>query len=520
MLISLNVLLTSLKRKLLLIEILDFQKNELKYIRGIKQLPLDYKKTELEYLYICDEFHPYISNNDNIEALVLCVSNKKSEKMEEKDTLFYCISELEKAFIVNELHDIFHRLENWERILDFDLMTDSGLDEMLNITEEIIGFPLILYDMALKVIASSRGIDFEDEIFGPIMEKGFLPSEVVFMFEKDNIFTELEKNGIAYAKYFSDEMFSEITMMIKVNEHTVAYIVILRIPVEDVEYAKELLSFLSTKISLYLERSQNNILGMRHMQDYLISDLFINDVINEKDLKERLEYIEMPFEGTFYLMRLMSISNYTMSIGHLIKVLESILKNSYIFSLDSKIYILFFLNNTERDEKTNSIFLLTLKTIKNELIHYKYVCGISRKFHSLMDIRCAVKQAETAIYLFEKFTKEMYLNVFCFYDKCVVEDFFKSCGESIDLLNYCNPIILKVIEHDKKNGSNLFILLKTFLNCSENLSQTAEKLNMHRNNVVYHLKKIKTLYGLNLLNYDEKFHIELSIKILDYISIF
>ncbi|MFB4166334.1 helix-turn-helix domain-containing protein, partial [Alteribacillus sp. JSM 102045] len=46
-----------------------------------------------------------------------------------------------------------------------------------------------------------------------------------------------------------------------------------------------------------------------------------------------------------------------------------------------------------------------------------------------------------------------------------------------------------------------------------NVSQTARELNLHRQSLLYRLRKIETLTGCNLVNSDDTFLIDLSIRL-------
>lgn len=518
MFISLNILLTRLENKYFDIMIIYRERLPLEPIKGIKQLPIVIDDLEDDYLYVCDEKHPHIYEM-NIKKRILCITSE--DEIHIQDTKVIILkTQIEKAYILNELYEIYLSLKDWEKQLDINLIKETSLTEILEVSEKITEYPLIVYDPGLKVLAHSKGLDFRDQLFKMIIEKGYLPPEIVFMFEKDNVFTELEKNGVVYGKYLSEKKFSDIIMIIKAHDYTVAYIVMPGVPIEKEIYGGELLKFLSNKVSEYLVKKQKSIVEMRYMHDYLISDLFIHDVIDENSLKERLKYIKIPFEGCFYLMRLKPISEYVISVGNLIRMLESVLKNSFIFSLESKIYILFYYQKISNEEIVKNNFNLTLKTIKRELKQYHSICGISNMFYSLIDIRNALNQAEMAVNLFDKFSVKLYLELFCFYEDCIINHLFNLSSQTIDLLEFCHPAIKKIKEHDKKVNSDHFLILKTYLQCNEKVSLTAEKLNMHRNNVVYHLSRMRNLYHLDLEKNEEKFHIEFSIKILDYLSVF
>ncbi len=65
---------------------------------------------------------------------------------------------------------------------------------------------------------------------------------------------------------------------------------------------------------------------------------------------------------------------------------------------------------------------------------------------------------------------------------------------------YCNPVLEKLKNYDKSNNTQLYTTLRTYLECNMNLSETARKLFVHRNSLVYRINRINELTHLDLDN--------------------
>lgn len=72
----------------------------------------------------------------------------------------------------------------------------------------------------------------------------------------------------------------------------------------------------------------------------------------------------------------------------------------------------------------------------------------------------------------------------------------------------------KLYCYDKEQNTNYCEILYTYLISERNITKAAEILYMHRNTVIYKLKKIKTLVDVNLDDYLERQHIILSYEVL------
>ncbi|MBO8162139.1 MAG: PucR family transcriptional regulator [Brevibacillus sp.] len=71
----------------------------------------------------------------------------------------------------------------------------------------------------------------------------------------------------------------------------------------------------------------------------------------------------------------------------------------------------------------------------------------------------------------------------------------------------------KLFEHDKNRGMELLHTLTTYIRNHGNVSQTARALNLHRQSLLYRLKKIESLTGRSLTDPDDLFLIELTAKL-------
>jgi len=71
----------------------------------------------------------------------------------------------------------------------------------------------------------------------------------------------------------------------------------------------------------------------------------------------------------------------------------------------------------------------------------------------------------------------------------------------------------KLFEQDEDRGLELLHTLKTYIRNQGNVSQAARALNLHRQSLLYRLKKIESLTGRTLTNPDDLFLIDLSAKL-------
>lgn len=76
-------------------------------------------------------------------------------------------------------------------------------------------------------------------------------------------------------------------------------------------------------------------------------------------------------------------------------------------------------------------------------------------------------------------------------------------------------IIGSLIEHDSENKLDLINTFKIYVENKGNVSQTARALHLHRQSLLYRLKRIEEITKLSLDNADDIFLLELCVRLWD-----
>ncbi len=87
------------------------------------------------------------------------------------------------------------------------------------------------------------------------------------------------------------------------------------------------------------------------------------------------------------------------------------------------------------------------------------------------------------------------------------------------LYDNIHDALLILREYDEKNGSSLYVTLRTYLSCNCNLKDTAAMLYVHRNSLSYRINKILELTSINLSDSATIFNLNLSFCIERYLNL-
>jgi purine catabolism regulator len=85
--------------------------------------------------------------------------------------------------------------------------------------------------------------------------------------------------------------------------------------------------------------------------------------------------------------------------------------------------------------------------------------------------------------------------------------------DSEELVEFYNRTLGPLVQYDAGHNTELVQTLETFFAHHGNASQTAETLHLHRNSLLYRLERIGEIAGLDLNDADDRFSLQLALKI-------
>ena len=65
-------------------------------------------------------------------------------------------------------------------------------------------------------------------------------------------------------------------------------------------------------------------------------------------------------------------------------------------------------------------------------------------------------------------------------------------------MNYLHPVIEKITEYDRQNGTNYFDTFACYVSNNGSMIKTSSQLFMHRNSLLYRINKIEEIAGINI----------------------
>ena len=100
-----------------------------------------------------------------------------------------------------------------------------------------------------------------------------------------------------------------------------------------------------------------------------------------------------------------------------------------------------------------------------------------------------------------------------FFSDTRINRLLMSLSHDPDISAIVKDTLEKLIEYDKKRQTDLIHTFIVYNKYNSNVSQTARALNLHRQSLLHRLRNIEHLTGLSLVDSDDLFLLELSVRL-------
>lgn len=393
------------------------------------------------------------------------------------------------------------------------LIKGKNLNEIINIGSRLLKNPIIVTDVFYKVMAMSD-VDIDEPIWKFAKEYGYCSQEAINKFRCEGVAEKtIESEEPIFLNSGLAKSIPRIISKITSGDKVIGYIGVFKVDSEFQENNFEMTNMLSSIVAIEMERNMRKENSVSKVYERLIIDLLNGEISSSKILKSRLEAAKWSLK-TFFCIVNITLSKVDDSIwffDYFYDQLKECTVLSKVVKYKNSIVIVINYDKEEDYERER-------KSINKILKQNDIKGGISRMFKSLKESINYYKQAYVACEIGEiinEKSKYMYD-----YEDIAVFHMFLKLQNIVDLSGFCHPAYDKLIEYDELNSTDYCNTLYEYIIFSNSVSNSAEKLFIHRNTMAYRISKISQITGLDLNNGENIFRIYLSIKIKKWIKIY
>ena len=481
--------------------------------RGVELLPRDGGELKEDVVYLTDsyrsetvyEVYQACPFREKLCLLYICAPGEEPVSV--------CSVSIETprelSVILNQLVGKFFQYMNWERDLDTCILKNASMEQLLDTAASMIGDPIQIYDPSLKLIASSS-MESDDMLYQEIRENHGLNRKTAEYLSEINFFPPDDVHPSPILLYEDSPISPYVQLFYRVDVagriKAIVYVVFSGKAYSPI--AVRLMHLLVEKVGIAVE--QNDILDSYNSlsYSYLIQDLLSEKKISPEEIESRAAMVSLPYQASFYVLSFPT-AGYQASppLEFFLWECESILPNVRTLCTDETVIILlYFSEDGEAAEKQFRNYLGQLEPLMKK---HGLTAGHSRRFTQLSDLKVYFEQACQARFLGERMLDSGFVREFdlklphpksCFfdYDEYTLVHMVASFCERVPYRSFCRPELLELVEFARMVKTNHVAVLFAYLICSCRLTDTADYLHMHRNNIVYHIRRIEEMMNLSL----------------------
>ena len=387
-----------------------------------------------------------------------------------KCPVLYFREKQDAAYVLNLLQQVFVRFCSWEEQLDQILKDGSDVKKMIAVSESMFNHPICLVDTSLHYLGYSASF----------MKKG---SEIYF----------LDSNGPAKGAFEMEGKEPPVPTLFYDQEHDV----IVKLHNEDfalgtfymihnehpfTETERLLFELLAEKLTQALE-NLSMLSGLyRNSFQQQMEKLFLTRHIEEGELYRSLVQWGGTKGDTFICYKVKaSHINQKINAEHICSIFENVLYAAIAFWHDSVLVVLVDVTRAGGDETK----LHTKMENLLQQLHMKAgvslpFTDLSKSWYHFRQACCAFEEGypvaeEDTLYFFQKYVPDYILH--------------HAMGEFPEAF-LLDAGMQRLLEHDGAYSVSYSDTLDTFFECRMNMSQTAERLNIHRTSLNSRMQKI------------------------------
>lgn len=389
------------------------------------------------------------------------------------------------------------------------LSAEGGIQRMVDSAYQAFGNPVCVFDACYSLIAAnweeSKKLDLNADTLALMERKGFSDKEFEMANSRDHIHKRLQKSELPIHAYNPDAGCDQLLCTIDTHKD-LGHIVVSAInhPLRPVD--TQLLLALKKAIGEHLKKDEfiQTIRGFNY--ESFLKELLDEKITISKSFLDRSKRVFRDFDGNLYCMVVETDrGSNTVNLYHVRNVLESIAPNVKTLIYHGQVIAVFCLPKDQFLPRSQLDSVVQLCR-ENDLC-----AGLSSCFLEIFNFSAYYKQALRAVELGSCTTAHPGLFLYSEYSMAHVASVFMQ-KESVN--TFCHPKLKLLMDYDEKSGSELAYTLYMYLICERNIATTAVQMHMHRNSLVYRIKKIVSLIGDDLDDYHERQYLTLSYEMV------
>lgn len=391
------------------------------------------------------------------------------------------------------------------------LLSNKGVQEIVDAAERVLGNPLMVADVSGKVYFYTHNVETDDPVWNEVVNCGYCSSKLRETFRSLDMCQPVANHAIPVIfPPICEKCRRRMTGKLLTHNVITGYIIVLENNREFTEQDVNNARTVCEVISIELQKNPTFAYLNGTADESLIYDFLDGQDKHTEVYAERMRITGWKPKNNFYLLTLASENDaeaYQMS-NYFRVSFESAFPSCRTVFHNGHVVVLLDLDSQEDTAEAET-------TVTGILRSHSLTCGMSPYFKDITELRLHYKQSLRALEfgrLFGRGGPLFRYNDVYFYDLLMRLDKV----QSID--SFCCPEARRLMDYDEENSTEFYKTCYEYLVSGCNMAKTAKKLFIHRNTIAYRIEKIQEIASVNLNDGEDCYRMFLSFKIIDLLK--
>lgn len=423
---------------------------------------------------------------------------------------------LSLAALYNRLHEGLRRFTAWMEQMQEAVYTNAGLQELLQRASSLLPATLLLVNPGYKCLAAAYHPQMSDRVADEARENGYLSFDTIQSTRCQTVLRGGRKEGFVEFVSEADQNYVVIRD-ITYQDTLAARFLVIRSGRQPDQYYSDLAKIVAGYLSQFMFSNQGVDYNSNAAFGSLVSDLIEFRLTEPEELQQRLKQIHLAVRRYYHTM-IVSFGDKpdmeNIPWNYIISLLEHIFPFSNATTYRGE--ILLIIRKTQRGHRPR----YNEEALRQLLERYDGRAAFGNFSEFLTSMPTMYYQTKSALRLGQVLDPDKRIYVYEDYSMYQVVEMaaqmLRQEMGSRNIVHLCHPSLIAMVMDDKRTGGNLTDVLYEYLCCERNAALAAKRLYIHRNTMLYKIRKIEDVIGQSLDDPILRERLLFSYRVLEY----
>lgn len=396
------------------------------------------------------------------------------------------------AYLVNRMINVFGFLANWDKNMHIAALEGKSVQDLLNLSEQVLQQPIILYDSGFDVLAYTKNVSTSYAMYQETIKKGYTDPSIMERIRKEHILSQLRSGEILVAPAVGDRSLTNIYLAFRGSGNILGYACVFLDSKETEEGYLDLLRIFAQNLTFCLKRDFEKERFGQMMYEPFLLNLMNPAAVSKEQVAEQIKYIDGLAEYGRYVLGVISFEDESsVPLAFVARQCAQEMWDVKPFIYEKQICMLRILG--KEAPPFGKLADSDAEKLEKILKGYSYTFGVSNEFTYIMDLRHGFRQAQTAV----RFGR-MENRTFCCYSEYMPFDLFEVMEHRMPVQFMVSDLYRQLQEYDSAHQTRYCQMIQAYLDWDCNATHTAEKLFVHRNTIRRAVWFVEEKFGVSL----------------------